>query len=167
MGQRRQKDQTRFLIQIQSPHLLLMVPQHLKGLYVQRYDPFLSRLSRSRNEIIGLQSIYLERLVDQKFSFFDQDYEAACDKLKAETNRTSTICYEDVLMQILRDGKKLSIIDLENGGDYSVSIDLNDVHERVALTPLRHLMDSINENGDAVTADCILQSVFFKEVVFG
>jgi hypothetical protein len=44
-----------------------------------------------------------------KFSFFDQDYETACDKLKAETNRTSTICYEDVLMQILRDGKKLSV----------------------------------------------------------
>ena len=102
-----------------------------------------------------------------KFSFFDQDYEAACNKLKAETGRTSMICYEDVLMQILRDGKKLSVIDLENGGDYSVSIDLNDVHERVALTPLRHLMDAINENGDAVTADCILQSVFFKEVVFG
>jgi len=100
-----------------------------------------------------------------KLSFFDQDYDAASKKLKKTS--PNSVFYEDVLMQILRDGKKLSVIDLENGGDYSVSIDLNDVHERVALTPLRHLMDAINENGDAVTADCILQSVFFKEVVFG
>ena len=100
-----------------------------------------------------------------KLSFFDQDYDAASKKLKKTS--PNSVCYEDVLMQILRDGKKLSVIDLENDGDYSVSIDLNDVHERVALTPLRHLMDAINENGDAVTADCILQSVFFKEVVFG
>ena len=98
-------------------------------------------------------------------SFFDADYAAAAKKLKETA--TDTVCYEDVLMQILRDGKRLSIIDHENGGDYSVSIDLNDVHERVALTPIRHLMDAINEDDDAITADCILQSVFFMEVVFG
>jgi hypothetical protein len=100
-----------------------------------------------------------------QLSFFDADYAKAAKKLKETA--TDTVCYEDVLMQILRDGKKLSVIDNENGGDYSVSIDLNDVHERVALTPIRHLMDAINENDDAITADCILQSVFFKEVVFG
>ena len=100
-----------------------------------------------------------------QLSFFDADYANAAKKLKETA--TDTVCYEDVLMQILRDGKKLSVIDNENGGDYSVSIDLNDVHERVALTPIRHLMDAINEEDDAITADCILQSVFFKEVVFG
>lgn len=100
-----------------------------------------------------------------QLSFFDADYTKAAKKLKETA--TDTVCYEDVLMQILRDGKKLLVIDNENGGDYSVSIDLNDVHERVALTPIRHLMDAINEEDDAVTADCILQSVFFKEVVFG
>ena len=100
-----------------------------------------------------------------QLSFFDADYANAAKKLKETA--TDTVCYEDVLMQILRDGKKLSVIDNENGGDYSVSIDLNDVHERVALTPIRHLMDAINEDDDAITADCILQSVFFKEVVFG
>jgi len=100
-----------------------------------------------------------------QLSFFDADYDAAAKKLKEKA--TSTVCYEDVLMQILRDGKRLSIIDHENGGDYSGSIDLNDVHERVALTPIRHLMDAITENDDACTADCILQSVFFMEVVFG
>lgn len=119
-------------------------------------DMFYNSLCNGLNELsyYGLQ-----------LSFFDADYEAAAEKLKDKA--TSTVCYEDVLMQILRDGKKLSVIDKENGGDYSVSIDLNDVHERVALTPIRHLMDAINENDDAITADCILQSVFFKEVVFG
>lgn len=119
-------------------------------------DLFYNSLCNGLNELsyYGLQ-----------LSFFDADYEAAAKKLKDKA--TSTVCYEDVLMQILRDGKKLSVIDHEMGGDYSVSIDLNDVHERVALTPIRHLMDAINENDDAITADCILQSVFFKEVVFG
>jgi hypothetical protein len=119
-------------------------------------DMFYNSLCNGLNELsyYGLQ-----------LSFFDADYTKAAKKLKKTA--TETVCYEDVLMQILRDGKKLSVIDHEMGGDYSVSIDLNDVHERVALTPIRHLMDAINENDDAITADCILQSVFFKEVVFG
>jgi len=92
------------------------------------------------------------------------DYAAAAKKLK---KTEQSVCYEDVLMQILRDGKKLSIIDDGYDGEYSVSITLADVHERVALTPLSHLMDAVNETDDAVTADCILQTVFFKEIVFG
>lgn len=102
------------------------------------------------------------------------DYAAAAKKLKKTGQKLpwvkmtgQTVCYEDVLMQILRDGKKLSIIDDGYDGDYSVSITLADVHERVALTPIGHLMDAVNETDDATTADCILQTVFFKEIVFG
>ena len=42
-----------------------------------------------------------------------------------------------------------------------------DVHERVQNTDTRHLLDAINEKDDADTADVILQSVFYGEVIFG
>ena len=70
-------------------------------------------------------------------------------------------------MQILRNGDKLSIIDHECDGEYDSSITLKDVHERVNLTPPNHLMDMVSENDDALTGDCILQSVFYEEVIFG
>lgn len=83
-------------------------------------------------------------------------------------NKKDSCCYEDVLMEILRGGDKLKVIDQENDDlDLNVSITLADVHERVAKTPIKHLMDMINENDDAETADVILQSVFFQDVIFG
>lgn len=95
-----------------------------------------------------------------EMSFFNRDYLAAKEKLQSP-------CYEDVLMQILRDGKKLTFVDNESEGDMTRSITLADVHERVQLTPFQHLKDMIEENDDATTADVILQTVFFQEVVFG
>ena len=69
-------------------------------------------------------------------------------------------------MEILRIGGKLTLVDEENGmGDKSIL--LKDVHSRVAKTPIRHLMDAVNEQDDADTADCIIQTVFYKEVIFG
>jgi hypothetical protein len=48
-----------------------------------------------------------------------------------------------------------------------VVITINDVYERVQNTPLDHLLNMINEEDDADTADVILQTVFYNEVVFG
>lgn len=95
-----------------------------------------------------------------EMSFFSRDYLAAKEKLKSP-------CYEDVLMQILRDGKKLTFVDNESEGDMTRSITLKDVHERVQLTPIKHLTDMIEENDDVVTADVILQTTFFGEIIFG
>lgn len=76
-------------------------------------------------------------------------------------------CFEDVLMSILHDGGKITLVDIECDGEYSSTITLKDVHEKVQETPIRHLMDAINHQGDGDTSDVILQSVFFGEVVFG
>ena len=46
-------------------------------------------------------------------------------------------------------------------------ITLKEVHNRVALTPLNHLTNMINENDDAETADVILQTVFLQDIVYG
>ena len=75
-------------------------------------------------------------------------------------------CYEDILMQILRDGNTLKLIDNEDEDEVR-EIKLSDVHKRVAQTPIKHLMDMVNENDDADTADVIIQTVFLGEVIYG
>ena len=94
------------------------------------------------------------------------DYQSAKRNLH-EQDLEDSICFEDVLMQILREGGSLKFIDTECDGEYTRSISMVDVHARVAKTPIRHLVDQINENSDAVTADVILQTVLFEEVIFG
>jgi hypothetical protein len=84
-----------------------------------------------------------------------------------EKNPNQTCCYEDVLMQMLRDGYKLTFIDNECEGEYNRSITLKDVHEKVQKVPVNFLNDMIQQNDDAETADVILQTVFFDEIIFG
>jgi len=83
-----------------------------------------------------------------------------------KSNPEIAVCYEDILMGILKDGGSLSLKD--NEGDEELhTITMKDVHERVQKTPTRHLMDAINETDDAITADVIIQTVFLGEVIYG
>ncbi len=93
------------------------------------------------------------------------DYENAKKSLskKGETNP----CYEDVLVEILRIDGSLKFIDHELGGTYTKKITLSDVHKRVQKTPLSHLTNMIEENDDAETADVIIQTVLYEEIIFG
>jgi len=103
-----------------------------------------------------------------ELTYDDADYATA--KQNILQNKTaadiSTVCYEDVLLQILRDGKTLTLIDNE-GGEDPAEITILHVHERVEKTPIRHLMNAITENDDAETADVILQTVFLGDIVYG
>lgn len=96
--------------------------------------------------------------------YSDKDYKAA--KRSLVKKGEGLITCEDVWMEILRIGGTLTLVDEENGVG-NKSITLKDVHSRVAKTPIRHLMDAVNEEDDADTADCIIQTVFYKEVIFG
>jgi hypothetical protein len=89
------------------------------------------------------------------------------DNTEYKKYRKEGMCYEDVLLEILRNGGKLTLIDNECEGEYTKSITIQDVHDKVQDTPIKHLMDAINEHGDADTSDVILQSVFYGEVIFG
>ena len=73
-----------------------------------------------------------------------------------------TICYEDVLMEMIRKGFGITL----EGEGYKETITLKDVHEKVQKTTTKHLMDAINEQGDAITAEIVLQTVFFGKEVF-
>ena len=94
-----------------------------------------------------------------ELSYKKEDYKSAKEKLESP-------CFEDVLMQILKDGNQLTLIDLEDGY-YTKSITIEDVHNKVQKSPLRHLTNMINEEDDAETGDVIIQSVFFDDIIFG
>ena len=96
----------------------------------------------------------------------EQDYQAARQSLKSK-NPDQVICYEDVLLEVLRLGKPLTLVDEEGDGENNSTISLSDVHERVSQTPIRFLTDMITENDDAETADVIIQTVFYQDIIFG
>jgi hypothetical protein len=106
---------------------------------------------------------------DLSIGYHKQDYKNAKAKLMSDPSEFQAICYEDVLMQILRDGNTLTIqeecSDLEDSEIFAIT--LADVHTRVQETPVDYLMQMINEEDDAVTADVILQTVFLGEVIYG
>lgn len=96
--------------------------------------------------------------------FDKKQYDTAKEALVKESNGA---CYEDILMEILRLGGKLTFVDEEGDGDMTRSIDINDVHERVCKSPTSDILDMHDGTDDAGTADTILQTVFFEEIVFG
>ena len=98
--------------------------------------------------------------------FSDDDYSDAKTKLGKESPGMF-ICFEDVLMEMLRMGKSLTLVDDEGEGDMNSTITIKDVHEKLCKAPVKHLMDMINEDDDADTADVIIQQVFYNEIIFG
>ena len=108
----------------------------------------------------GLSELYYH---DLELEFNQSEYDKARDELK---RGDGSVCYEDILMQMLRNGAFLRLVD--NGGyEEPAIIWLSDVHERVANTDARHLLDMHEGNDDACTADAILQTVFLGEVIYG
>lgn len=119
-----------------------------------------------------------------ELNFKQKDYKAAQKSLKGKMDRNEiphemhfpdymkkegrkpSVCFEDVLMEILRNGEKLKFIDHEGEGNYTREIGMNEVYERVQKTPLDHLSDMVQGNDDATTADVILQTVFFEDEIF-
>ena len=106
---------------------------------------------------------------DLSIGYHKQDYKNAKAKLSSDSSEFQAICYEDILMQILRDGNTLTIeedcSELEDSEIFAIT--LADVHARVQNSPSRHILDMINEHDDAVTGDAILQTVFLGEIVYG
>ncbi len=100
-----------------------------------------------------------------ELEYDEQDYAKAKAALKEAGKEC---CFEDVLMEILRDGNKLTFVDEEGEGEYTRTITMKEVHERVEKAPFRHLLDCVNEDTDATTADIIIQSVLYDgEIIFG
>lgn len=91
--------------------------------------------------------------------YLKTNYNQAKDSLK------NAGCHEDILLQILKDGHKLKLVDNESEDEWIISIE--DVHERISNVPFDDLIAILNGNDDASTADVVLQTIFLNEVVFG
>jgi len=96
-----------------------------------------------------------------KLEWDENEYKVAKEKLG------KGITFEDVLMEILKDGGTLTFIDIENDGEYTSTITIKDVWEKVKTAPYRNIINIIDGNDDVDDADAILQTVFFGEVIFG
>jgi hypothetical protein len=101
-----------------------------------------------------------------KLDYSDIDYKEAKEQLISE-GKENSICREDVWFKMLQMGGKLTFIDEEYEGEYTRSITIEDVYENINLVDAQTLLDVLNENGDAGHADIIIQTVFYKEVIFG
>jgi hypothetical protein len=123
-----------------------LTPQESEQMF---YDSMCNVFGTGYHEGYGLELTYSKK-----------DYESAKTKLTSP-------CWEDVLLQILKDGGKLTLVDLECDGEYTKSITLKDVHQKVCKTPLKFLMSVIEETGDVVTSDVIIQTVFYDDIIFG
>jgi hypothetical protein len=108
-------------------------------------------------------------LGELKYYDLDLDYDAkeykAAKQQLSDKQPDTQACWEDVLMEMLRSNNTLWIVDENDNERHPITLDL--VHERVQQTPVNHLMNAINENDDATTADCIIQTVIYGEVIYG
>jgi len=104
------------------------------------------------------------RYYDLELDYDAKEYKAAKQQLNTKQPDTQ-VCWEDVLMEMLRIGNTLWIVDPNDDERHPITLDL--VHDRVQQTPTRHLMNAINENDDATTADCIIQTVVYGDVIYG
>ena len=95
------------------------------------------------------------------------DYDASAYKLAREKITPENRTFESVVMQILKDGGKLMVIDEENNGEYNREISLKDIHRLVSKTPVDNLLNIQTGNDDVNDADAVLQTVFFGEIIFG
>jgi len=95
-----------------------------------------------------------------EFIWDDEDYGEARKKLESP-------CLEDVILQMIKDGGTLGVIDHEFEGEYDAHIDLKVMLERMELVPAKNLLNIINEEDDADDADIVLQTLFYGEVIFG
>jgi hypothetical protein len=82
-------------------------------------------------------------------------------------HKGESICFEDVLMQMLKDGYELKVNDIEGDGEMNRTITLKTVYERMPKVPAEDLLNMKNEQDDSSTADVILQTVFFESIIFG
>jgi len=86
------------------------------------------------------------------------------DYIKAKKCLTSP-SFEEVLLQILKNGNTLKVNDFENNGTYNETITLEKVHNRV-FTSENILGVYLEGNDDTYTANNLIQWVAYNKIMF-
>ncbi|MEG1758373.1 MAG: hypothetical protein RR235_07965 [Oscillospiraceae bacterium] len=97
-----------------------------------------------------------------------EDYTAARARVASRaTERMSQeyVCYEEVLAEILEFGGSLRVYDIEEDKDHPMTMAL--LLNGFRLNAKNRPEDASIEDGDAETADCILQYAIFGDVIYG
>jgi hypothetical protein len=95
-----------------------------------------------------------------------EEYTEAKATLKKQKGDNVAVCYEDILVQILKDGGTLKLRD-EEGGEEDAVVDLATMLERMDTLEDDTKITMIQGYDDADTADNILQIVFLNEIIYG
>lgn len=108
-----------------------------------------------------------------ELSYDQNEYNAAKVSLEAQKaagtwdNGLSAICFEDILSEMVKSGKSLVILDNENDDEEIGRINLDMLEANWDKVPQRHMLDFMNENDDAETADAFLQTIGLGEITYG
>lgn len=96
---------------------------------------------------------------DLEFTFNDAQYQLSRRKLRK-------CCYEDVLMQMLKDGFPLRLKDMSDD-TRAWTLTMKLLIKRLPTVDLATLAEAISGEGDSKSADIILQTCFFGKVIYG
>ena len=89
------------------------------------------------------------------------------DEYKKAKEKLQNPCFEDVILQIIKDGGTLGVLDHECDGEYNAHINEAIILDRMDQVPPQRLLNIINEEDDAEDADVVLQTLLYGEVIFG
>jgi len=95
------------------------------------------------------------------------DYDKSKKELKQKESEFGSVCYEDILVQIVRNGGELEFIDEEGEGDNTKKLNLGILIEGLNNASLDKVFEIINGEDDATTGEVVLQEILFGEVIFG
>jgi hypothetical protein len=127
------------------------------------------RLPREEFYAIVLDSLsdgfHLLNANDIKLEYSPQDYALAKQELMEENHDKNVLCYEDVLMKMLKMGKTLSLRDLET--DDVDEFTLESMYDKSISVDARIIEEILNEEGDAITYDHFIQCCVYGELVYG
>lgn len=126
------------------------------------------KLSKKEKEQIFLDAM-CNGLSSVNYWGFEMETDSIDYKLAKELliKSNSECCFEDVLLKMLKINKTINFIDVEGDGEYSKTLTIQMVYNNIEKTPIKNLLNIINETDDATDADVVLQTVLFEEVIFG
>jgi len=110
----------------------------------------------------GLGQLYAYGL---ELIFNDDDYTEAKKSYYERTKKISGACYEDILLEILTMGKHITFLDNETDEVFYLTFDL--AMQNLDKLEVERVIQLIDESDDGETADIVLQTCLFGEVVFG
>jgi len=100
-----------------------------------------------------------------RIEFADDDYQEAKDSLR-QARPEETLCWEDVITEILKIGRVLTFVDVEDC-DSTYKVNLDTIRKNAAMIQFRDLNAMMNEQDDAITHDSILQTLILGDIIYG